>query len=173
VGYVEEWSLTIDGVAYPPIRREAYIVRSDLYPTITTTDLYSVLSILETQLPRGMSDYQDYIDEAWNQIISRLVSMEAYPQVIVSSWAFRTCHIYWAMALIAEDFSQEESSQGKWTQAAERYRKKAVEEFDLVQFRTDRDEDGGSDANKDTTATVLYTTGTPNRWGLTRGWRRS
>lgn len=171
VGYTEEWSFTVGGVAMPPIRREAYIVRSDLYSTITTDDLYAAMKVLQEQLPRGTTSYQDYIEEAWNRILSKLIALEAFPQMLVSSWALRTLHIYWTLALICNDFSQEESGNGKWTMAASNYEKKAQDEWATLQFRVDRDEDGGIDELKEGSVPVLYTTGAPKYpywWGRGR-----
>lgn len=167
IGYTEEWTFTVDGVELPPIRREACIVRSVLYPTVTSEDLYAALKVLYEQLPSSLASYQDYIDEAWRQILSRLTAQESFPQYVISAWSLRTLHIYWALSLISNDFAQEEAGDGKWTKATDRYEDKVKEEWASLQFRVDRNEDGGSDELKEGAVPVIYTTG-PRRYRYRR-----
>ena len=159
-GWVEEWVLTVAGVDLPPIRREAYLIRSELRPVITDQDLYDLHSDLESLLPDDVDGYGAQRDAAWYQILARLIAGENLPQTVVNSWSLRTVHIYWTLAIIAQDFSTQEAGQGRWTAFASRYYDRAMSEYDALSLKVDLDEDGDIDA-KETGASVLYTAGKP------------
>ena len=155
-GWVEEWVLTVGGVDLSPIRREAYLIRSDLRPVITDQDLYDLHSDLESLLPDDVDGYGAQRDAAWYQILARLIASENLPQTIVNSWALRTVHIYWTLAIIAQDYSTQEAGQGRWTSFASRYFDRAMTEYDALALKVDLDEDGDIDA-KEVVASVMYT----------------
>ena len=163
VDYVEEWELVIDGETYT-FRRDVYIVRRDLYPVVTDQDLIRVHSNLASLRPSTLDSYESYREEAWDQIVGRLLGLGNLPQLITNSWVFRTSHLWLTLSLIAIDFATEESGLGKWTKSIERYEKKYQAAWDAIQLEYDTDEDGAADQRK-SGIPVYFLTGLPQRFG--------
>ena len=69
-GYVQVDS-TIDGDEYL-FRRMAALVRRRLYPVVSDIDLTATYSDLDNLRPSSLSSYQQYIDDAWYQILRRI-----------------------------------------------------------------------------------------------------
>ena len=70
-GYVQEWTLTISGDEYI-FRRMAALVRRRLYPVVSDIDLTATYSDLDNVRPSTLTSYQQYIDDAWYQILRRI-----------------------------------------------------------------------------------------------------
>ena len=157
-GWVEEWTFTVGGVTKPPMRREAYLIRSDLVPVISDEDLYGIRSDLRNLLPDSLDDYGAYRDAAWYQILARLIAVETLPQTVVSAWALRTVHLYLTLHLIAADFGTQEAGQGRWVTAADKFYDRYEIEYGRLQLKVDLDEDGDIDA-KEVVVPVIYTAG--------------
>lgn len=162
VDYREEWELVIAGETHI-FRRDVFLVKRDLYPVITDADLIRVHSNLTLLRPSTLDSYEDYRDEAWDQIIGRLISLGNLPQLVTNAWAFRGPHLYLTLHLIASDFSTEEAGQGKWAKAADHYFQKYNAAWDAMQLEYDFDEDGAADERVSPTP-VYFTAGPPQKW---------
>lgn len=103
-GWRIEWNLTISAAAFNA-RNDAVLVYRCLWPVITDLDIQRFHTDLPRRLPSGESSYQDYIDEAWAQIKSRLVTQGVRPHLILSPSALRSAHLYLTLALVFGDFA--------------------------------------------------------------------
>lgn len=163
VDYHEDWDLLIDGQEYK-FRRDVYVVRRDLYPVLTDQDLIRLHSDFALLMPSTMDSYGSYRDEAWDQILGRLIGLGNLPQLITNSWAFRTPHLWLTLHLICTDFSTEEAGTGKWTKLSEKYFERYTDEWDQLQLRYDTDEDGVADTDISPTPVYLLQA-PPQSWG--------
>jgi len=160
VDYREEWALTIGGQVLT-LTRDASIVRQVLYPVVTAQDLLRLHSDL-SQIDEE-SEYLNQIDEAWCQIISRLIGSGSYPQLVTNSYAFRSAHLYLALSLVAVNLSTTETGNtGHWTSLVKKYE----DRYDLEWSRITLEYDTNSDGSPDTTQAavpVFFTSGPAQR----------
>jgi hypothetical protein len=78
-GWQEEWALTFSDGVTRTFRRSAALVLRAVHPVITDADLLACYSDLDDLRPSDLSSYQGPIDEAWRQIIGRLVGRGRFP----------------------------------------------------------------------------------------------
>lgn len=144
-GWRVEWALIIDGVSHP-IKNKAHLVRSELYPVVTDADLFRRVSSLN---PAGsapissLTDFQDYLDEAWVVIVGRISGQGPLPYLIMEPTALREPHLLLTLALIFEDFETRLTEQ--YTEKAATYRERYEASFSTLKFEYDSDQDGRSD----------------------------
>lgn len=106
-GWRIEWVATISGEVYY-FRNDAALVRRQLYPVVTDLDLFrraSSLNPASSTVITSLSNYQDYLDEAWVEITNRLINTGRRPNLIISPYSLRDVHLYLTLALIFEDLS--------------------------------------------------------------------
>ena len=94
-GWMVEWALVASGITRA-FRNDAALVRNALYPVVTDIDLFRRVSALD---PNGndpitsLTDFQDYLDEAWATIQNRLIARGNRPNLIMSPSSFREAHV--------------------------------------------------------------------------------
>lgn len=99
-GYLEVWSLVFSGITHRMVR-DAALVRRELYPVLNDTALTTVHPALKKRLlATGVTSYQAQRDEAWSQIMLRLMEDGRYPYLILSPWSLRTVHLYLTLHLL-------------------------------------------------------------------------
>ena len=106
-GWRIEWTATISGEVHL-FRNDAALVRRQLYPVVTDLDLFrraSSLNPASSTVITSLSNYQDYLDEAWCEITHRLINTGRRPNLIISPYSLRDVHLYLTLALIFEDLS--------------------------------------------------------------------
>lgn len=151
-GYVQEWTLTIDSEQYL-FRRMAALVRRRLYPVVSDIDLTATYSDLDNLRPSSLTSYQQYIDDAWYQILRRIRNKGmGYEYLMMSPESFFECHRHLSLYLIFRDFhSSLGQSNGRYLDLANEHYKLYRDEFDTINFIYDTDHDGeADDANKRT-----------------------
>ena len=112
-GWRFEWAITIAGIAYT-FRRDGSLVYRRLYPVVTDADLLRAHTDLSTRRPSSEASYQDYLDEAWARIESRLVNTGRRPWLIMSPSALRDVHTYATMALVFRDWATGGPESADW-----------------------------------------------------------
>lgn len=162
-----EWVLTISSVAYT-YRKEAALVRVALAPVVTDADILRRHPGLDDLLPTSNTGFQDQILEAWAEIQQRLYSKGRRPQLIASPSAFRTAHLYLALAITFEGFHQHASSQA-YQETAARYWERFEHAWKELSTSLDYDEDGTVDEplERRTLASPTFLTSP----GAARNWR--
>lgn len=143
--WMEIWSLTIGGVSRD-YQRPVYLVRRELYPTITDTDLLDYHTDLADVRDPANSTFQGQRDQAWTSIQKRLIERGNFPQLIMDDWALREIHVYKTLELIFRDAAQE-IGDGRWKELAGEYARLFTEAWDRTNFRYDQDQEGTIDAD--------------------------
>lgn len=121
-GWRMEWGLTLSSVVHT-FRRDASLVYRRLYPVVTDADLLRLHTDLTRRMPSTETSYQDYLDEAWASIESRLVMSGKRPWLIMSPSALRDVHLFGTLSRIFRDLAQGGPGTAEWELAAEYDRK--------------------------------------------------
>jgi len=148
MGWRVEWSLVVSSVA-TVYRNSAGLVRSRLAPVITDADLFrreSSLNPSGTAPISSLSDFQDYIDEAWVTIHGRLTGKGRLPHLIMEPSALREPHILLTLHLVFEDFRTRLSE--TWKEKSESYRAQFGTSWDALAFEYDETDSGQSDGRR-------------------------
>jgi hypothetical protein len=107
-GYVEQWSVTMTDGAVVTTERPAIVCRYGLACPIGPSDVLRMSPQLDPTDPRSLSgslDIDEYIDEAWVQIQSRLIEAGRRPWLSISAHALRTSALHLTHALIYDRIS--------------------------------------------------------------------
>lgn len=165
--WTEVWELTLSGVVTRFLRPAIHCLQEP-YPSIGEPDLEAVHSDLfrANALPSGRTSWQDYISEAWRDLISRLMATPYPPHTIVDSFRLRPYLIATSLERVSRDLLTVEGGNGKWTLLNERYMEQAEVEWERLGYRVDRDEDGVIDSSDETMAAPGVNDGAPQgrRW---------
>jgi len=143
LGWWVEWSLTISSVVYL-FRNDAALVRSRLFPTVTTVDLFRRLRSLdpsdsEVITRMTITDYQAKLDEADIQIQLRLIEIDNRPGRIFSPSATRQTYLSLWIALIFEDLANFENA---YQATADSWMLRYEQAWDKMTLVYDSDDDG-------------------------------
>ncbi len=149
IGWSVQWKLTMpDGVVHS-FRNSAALVRSRLYPVISDVDIYrrhpdfdpsDAASVATTGI-----NYQNYLDECWVEIQSKLIERGNRPNLIMSPSSFRQVHLYGSLELICRNFSSTAGDGSRWQNLAATYGEKYAAAWRDLNFLYDSDDDGVSD----------------------------
>jgi hypothetical protein len=148
MGWRVEWSLVLSGVA-TQFRNNAGLVRSELAPVITDRDLFRRESSLD---PSGsapitsLTDFQDYIDEAWVTLIGRMVGKGSLPHLVMEPSALREVHLTLALKLLFSD--SRTGLDEAWRQKALDYGEEFKAAWNELRFEYDTTDSGQSDGRK-------------------------
>lgn len=145
-GWRVEWALVMPDTITHTFRVPAALVRRRLYPVVTDADLIRRHADLSDLMPTTLSSYQDYIDEAWGDIMERIVSRGMLPYLVMDAAALRRVHMYHALELIWVDFSTS-AGDGRYLDLAKVYRDKFSEAWRELKFDYDLDNDGAADGD--------------------------
>jgi len=138
-GYIQEWKVTISNEIHI-FRRTGAIVLRRLYPVVSDIDLTSTYSDLEDLRPSNMNSYQQYIDEAWYQILNRLRNHGAgFEYLIMSPESFRSPHINLSLYYIFRDFhSSLAQTNGRYLELAQEHQRLYNSEIDTISYQYDQ-----------------------------------
>lgn len=104
-GWQEEWSITFSGDTVPyVVRRTAALARVALYPVVSEADFAPLYPKLSTYKSGGITSYQPMIDEAWKQIMQRIIQGGRLPYLIRTPDALREAHLHLSLAVIFGGF---------------------------------------------------------------------
>jgi len=165
-GWRIEWALVMpDGITHT-FRRSAALVLRALYPVVTDVDLTAMYTDLADLRPTALSSFQGYIDEAWRQILGRLIGKGRMPYLILDPWSLREIHLETSLALIFRDFASS-MGEGRYLELAESHKKEAAFAWNGLTFQYDEDHDGKADTQRRKGAEpVVYLSNAPRtRWG--------
>jgi hypothetical protein len=169
-GYIQEWSLYINELAYV-FRRTCSVVRRRLYPVVYDGDLTSVYSDLASLRPSTLSSYQPYIDDAWFTIIRRLrTEGGGLEYLVISPESMFEAHRHLTLYLIWRDFhSSLGQSNGRYLDLSQEHYKLYQDEWKRINFIYDYDHDGKADEPDLRTAkTPVVYLSNPGRFGRFR-----
>ncbi|MGA0874713.1 MAG: hypothetical protein ACO3Q6_05685 [Ilumatobacteraceae bacterium] len=176
-GYIENWCLVLDQHSDHDhdFRRMAAVVRRRLYPTVYDGDLTAIYSDLADLRPSTLTSYQQYIDDAWWQMMRRLrIEAGGYEYLILSSEVFFDAHRHFTLYLIWRDFhSSLGQSNGRYMDLAQEHYRLYQDEWKRINFVYDYDNDGkADDANQRSAKQPVIYTASPGSRGRFRWYGR-
>ena len=143
--YLIEWNLTDAAGTVYTFRRPCALAKSRLYPVISDIDLTTHYSDLNSIRPSSLTTWQNYIDEAYIELIHRLRAEGNFEYLIISNQNLRSPHLDYTFYLIWKDMDSSGLGEGRYLQLAELHRKNFESGFKRLKFRYDRDQDGAAD----------------------------
>ena len=147
-GWRVEWSLTMPDGYVHVVRQDAALVRMRLHPVITDADLLARHTDLTNLRPSALTSYEDYIIEAWREIVGQLEERGRRPYLVISAQALRGVHLYTTLGLIFRDFAGSGDPTNRWFVEAERYEARAREAWASLTLAYDEDDDGKADSTR-------------------------
>lgn len=179
-GYLERWAITYSDGTAQTYERTVTVGRRSLAPPIGQTDLEQRVQTLARQrsgVPT-VSDWQGYIDQAWQDIVGELIARGVLPNRIVQPSALRRPHLHLSLSLIFEDFAGQQGANGNWLRLAELHYDRYKDAWAEATAQMDADDDGVPDDEGDLRtglrSPVTYAGGTPTFMGAhfarVKGW---
>lgn len=155
----ESWAVTVGGEA-KTFHRDAWLVRSVLYSTVTVDDLVSRHRNLIDLVDGGREAIEGYKIEAWKTVEGDLIKRGKRPNLIMESWALRSLETFRTLALCFTDASTRFDGDDRYSELAEHYTTLADEEWTKnMRFEYDADEDGLADSKQAATNVLILTAG--------------
>jgi hypothetical protein len=140
MGWRMEWDVTHAGGV---VRHQtaAALVRRAIYPVITDADLFRRDRTLDPteagyRGPESYTDLQEYLDEAWTEIVGRVYAQGDRPSLIMSPEALRAPHLYLTLAIIYRAMGSERAG------LASEYQHMYEAAWDSLRWVYDSDDDG-------------------------------
>jgi|GEM_PF-4019875 len=165
----ERWVL--DGKTY---EREVHVCRVAPVAHLDTEALFRMHPQWRRQLPASRSSYAEPIEDAWVEMIGRLLGDNLLPQRVLNWWALTVVHKYWAASMICRDFATDNPGDSRWERNAETYWKRSQDELEQrTRIQADANEDGVSDTpgELDAAEPQLFLTNLPSTsWWPGRDW---
>lgn len=104
-GYIEVWSLSFSGeTAARVFTRTAALALCPIYPVVSDADLIAEYGPLADQYTGTFTTYQGSIDQAWKQILSRLIDEGRLPYMIRTPDALRQAHLHLSLSKVFQGF---------------------------------------------------------------------
>jgi hypothetical protein len=104
-GYMEVWSLFFEGeAAARQFRRTACLALCPIYPVVADLDLIAEYGPLADQFTASFTTYQGSIDQAWKEILSRLIEEGRLPYMIRTPDALRRAHLHLSLCKVFQGF---------------------------------------------------------------------
>lgn len=160
--YEERWrvefQLTVDGEEHL-FKNSALLVRSELRPVVTDQDLYRrqrALSTANKNKIHDLNDFQEFRDEAWLIIISRLSQKGSLTHLIAEPTSLREAHLNLSLSLVYEAFATKLSE--AYSEQALMYRERFEHEFGQLSFEY-ADDDGVAYEEKRPATGIFFTSG--------------
>ena len=168
-GWRIEWDLVISGDPAVKFVRAAALVRSNLFPTVVSSDLEARHQNLSRLIATG-NDADDFITAAWEVLLRMLLKAGRMPYLILSPFALHDALVFKSLELIFRD-GHAAAGDGKYSELAEDYQNMFAVEWSSVSFDYDSSQDGQADSDEKAGAeSVIYTggpgvqTGSLTRW---------
>lgn len=135
---LEIWTLT-DATGTVTTRHSGHLVLTRLYPLITDTDLVARHARINDIKPPTTPNFQTYIDLAWSILNRDLLKKGRRPELVLDSYALIDMHVYKSLELVFRD-AITFVGDGRYLSLADLYADAYANEWNVVQFRYDRDE---------------------------------
>jgi hypothetical protein len=104
-GYMEVWLLSFSGeTAAREYRRTAALAKCPIFPVITDLDLIGEYDALADQRTGRMASFQGPIDQAWKQVVMRLIEEGRLPYMVRTPDALREAHLHLSLAKLFQSF---------------------------------------------------------------------
>ena len=141
-GWLVKWVLVINSKTYT-FNNDASLVRYRLYPVLTDVDLFKRVPALNPSDAATIttdSNFQGFLEEAWIELMLRVIEAGNRPNLIMSPTSLRGVHLYKTLELIYRDLGS--YNQPEYLEEANRYESLYESAFSKLNFRYDSNEDG-------------------------------
>lgn len=141
----EAWALTGLSGAPSPMTFERQVQLCRVAPTVLVTPetLFRMHASWRTQLPKSRANYNEPIEDAWSELVGRLLGDGHVPNRVLNTHAIAIVHKYWAAHLVCRDFLSDVPTDTRWSKLADDYWKRAQDEYEHhLGLQADQDEDG-------------------------------
>lgn len=167
--WVVEWTGSYADTEFL-IREDAHLVLRKISPVVSEATLIQRHFDLANLRPKGRTSWQPEIDNAWIDVVVRLLSQGQMPYLAMNPWAFREAHMFGALAIIFREISTHASGGGKYADLAMQYAAAAEASWSRMNLVYDTSQEGvaGSADAAQATPVVMLTTGNRSSFG----WRR-
>lgn len=164
-GYQEVWALVLDGATITTDREVAVGLRQ-LYPVVTDEDLTADYPVANRDLPGEATSWQGFLDEAWKEIVSRLVMGGHLSYSIKSAFAFRRPHKELTHALRFRALAAARPSQTNFMELQKHHQDRYEAAWKDMNWTSDENGDGRPDnpqRRRGTGGGILHINGSPGR----------
>lgn len=157
-GYLEEWALVMPDGTTRTYRRAAAIARRALYPVYTDADALGEYPGIQRDIASSATSLQQYIDEAWCQILGRLSERRVYPYLVMTADSFRDVHRHMALHLAFKSFFRGAAGSGeKWAELMRYHGDGAEKAWTTLTAQMDHDHDGFADSQaRERASTIVH-----------------
>lgn len=169
-GWLEDWTLTFADGQIHTFRRSAHLVARRLYPCVTVGNLTrrhrDLLRLASSS--GGYAILQGYLDDAWDEIVHRLIQDGRYPQQIMTPEGLVQAHTALALHRAFADMMLGPGGDGKYGHLFEHYGKTYEDEWPRLRFTLDHDESNtppASDEEGQAEQPMIQLGGAPVSWG--------
>jgi hypothetical protein len=141
----ESWALTGLSGAPSPMTFERQVQLCRVAPTmlVTPETLFRMHGQWRNQLPKSRANYNEPIEDAWGELVGRLLGDGHLPSRILNNHALAVVHKYWSAHLVCRDFATDVPSDTKWSGLADKYWERSQDEYENhLGLQADQDEDG-------------------------------
>lgn len=153
-GWRVEWSLVMDDSQTHVFRQQGALVRVRLAPVIADADLTARHSDLTSYLPTSSSTgWQDWIIEAWREIVARLEAQGRRPYLIMTPEALRPVHLFTTLEIVCRSLGGTGDEDNRWNRLAEHYGSEKAQAWAGLNYVYDADDSGAEDAGTRTGGT--------------------
>lgn len=157
-GWRIEWDLVIATDPYTFVRA-AMLCRTDLYPTVISTDLEARHQNLSRLIASG-NDADDFISAAWEIVLRMLLKSGRLPYLILSPFSLHDALVLKSLELIFRD-GHTAAGDGKYAELSDEYREQFAQEWATINFDYDFDEDGQVEVDEKAAAESVVFLGGP------------
>lgn len=162
--WMVEWTLTFADLQVHTFRRDAHLVLRRLYPAINAADLTRRHHELASLVPRMKTSLQDYISDAWEELLARLVEDGRYPQRIMSPGALAEVHKALALHRAYFDCQNDVNGEDVYGRKAAYWMEQYEQKWSRMRFNYDHDDDNlppSEDEEGESQMPVVYLGGAP------------
>ena len=144
--YQERWSLVMpDGTTRTP-RRETAVAPFLLYPVLAEADITEgEYPDLVSQLGPSFETLQPFMDEGWRRMLEWFFQHGRWPDMMLSTSAFRRPHREWTLFLIFKHLFRNVSGGNRWERLMNHHEAEKDAALGNLTSRLDRDQDGHPD----------------------------
>lgn len=144
-GYQQVWTLVLPDGTTRTTDRETAIALRPLHPVITDADLAGDYPLMARDLPEALASWQGFIDQAWKEIIGRVISEGHLTYSIKSAWALRKPHLELTNAKRFRALAAARPSQVSYAELAKQHLEAYEGAWKGINWTTDDDHDGRVD----------------------------
>lgn len=163
--YQERWALTMpDGTVRTP-RRECAIAPFLIHPVLAEADITEgEYPDLVNELGDDFDSLQPFITEGWRRLLEWLFKQGQWPDLMLSTSAFRRPHREWALFLIFKHLFRVTSGNNRWKILMDLHKSELDGALAGFTSRVDSDIDGLPDStSRQATSTVIHKNAAPIR----------